>query len=307
MRKRVPLNSVRAFEAAARNASVSKAADELCVTPTAVSHQIRQLEDFLQVRLFVRRNNRIDLTPEARANLLRISQALDLIDTAMVELGGSQEDLRSQLSVAASTSVTSLWLMPKLNEYMAREPEVDFSVRSFLTRKEAETQDTDLKICNWRCEMDCQVEPLLEEETIPVASPALKARFGGDDRALLSQATLVHVDRAYDVQEGAEPDWPRYLGEFGIARPDVKHGPRFNQSGTAIDAAKAGVGIILGRSLLIEEARRRGELVAISEPYPVRSRYYLLSPWRTEGRTALQSFKDWLIETVRHNDHVHVV
>ncbi len=306
MRKRVPLNAVRAFEAAARNASVSKAADELCVTPTAVSHQIRQLEDFLQIRLFVRRNNRIELTAEAHANLARISHALDLIDAAMVALVGS-DDAGARLSVGASTSVTAFWLMPRLNEYLARRPEVDISVRSFLTRKEAEDQDTDLRICNWRSGTDCQVETLLEEEIVPVAAPALRARFGGDDRALLSRATLVHVDKADDAEGGPDPDWPRYLDGFGIARADTRRGPRFNQSGPAIDAARAGVGIILGRTLLIDEAMRRGELVPISEPYPVRSRYFLLSPWRTDGRAALQSFKDWLVETVRNNQRVHAV
>ena len=83
MRKRVPLNAIRAFEATARNGSVAKAADELCVTPTAVSHQIRLLEEFLETRLFVRKNSRIELTPESSATVADISNALDLINNGL--------------------------------------------------------------------------------------------------------------------------------------------------------------------------------------------------------------------------------
>lgn len=305
MRKRVPLNAIRAFEATARNASVAKAADELCVTPTAVSHQIRQLEDFLQVQLFHRKNSRIELTTDARVHVAAISQALDLINDAVLTLEKADEDVQRRMSVSASVSVTSLWLMPRLSDFVKLSPNVDLSVRTFLTRKEAEAQDSDLRICNWHSDLDCQIEPLMEEEIVPVCAPALAATFGGDTRDILAGAPLVHVDRAQDALDGTYPDWARYLTEYGVQRGDLSHGLRFNQAVTAIEAAEAGVGVILGRSLLIEQALARGTLVQVAESYPIRSPYYMLSAWRQDGKATIQTFKDWLVEKVRTNQLVH--
>lgn len=306
MRKRVPLNSIRAFEATARNSSVAKAADELCVTPTAVSHQIRLLEEFLQVQLFLRKSGRIELTQAARETLPRVTKALDLINDAILGLGEVERDERRRLSVAASTSVASLWLMPRIGEFVAKLPDTDLSIRTFVSPREAEEQHSDLRICNWQSALDCQIEPLLDEEITPVASPALIERFGGA-RAALAEAPLIHVDRPLDGPEGPYPVWPRFLSEFGVSRKDMAHGPRFNQASTAIEAATAGVGILLGRSLLLGQAMARDELARLTESYPIRSRYYLLSPWKSEGRASLLAFKDWLFDMVRKNHLIHAI
>ncbi|SLN57223.1 Glycine cleavage system transcriptional activator [Aquimixticola soesokkakensis] len=307
MRKRVPLNAIRAFEATARMSSVVKAADELCVTPTAVSHQIRLLEDFLQIQLFIRKNSRIELTTDARANVARITQALDLINEAVLCLEKSDEDVRRRLSVSASASVVSLWLMPRLSEFMKTAPEVDLNVRTFLSRKEAESQESDIRICNWQSQLDCQIEPLIEEEIIPVCAPEIAAQYGGNARDILANAPLVHVDRIQDGLDGTYPDWARYLTEYGVSRSDLSHGARFNQAGTAMEAADAGVGVILGRSLLIEKAIARGTLVPVAESYPIRSPYFMLSPWKTDGRETMQRFKDWIVGKVRTNELVHAI
>ncbi|MFV0244545.1 MAG: LysR substrate-binding domain-containing protein [Qingshengfaniella sp.] len=307
MRKRVPLNAIRAFEATARHCSVARAADELCVTPTAVSHQIRQLEEFLQVQLFLRKNARIELTTEARANVARISQALDLINTAILSLERTEQEATRRLAVSASVSVTSLWLMPRLNDFIKTAQSVDLSVHTFLTRQEAELQNSDIRICNWRSQLDCHIEPLMEEASVPVCSPALSARFGDDRHAILAKAPLVHVDRRRDGVNDTYPDWARYLMEYGVTRGDVSHGLRFDQAVTAIEAAEAGVGVILGRSLLIEQALARGSLVQVAEAYPIRSPYYMLSPWKSDSRAAMQRFKDWIVDKVPANAMVAVV
>jgi LysR family transcriptional regulator, glycine cleavage system transcriptional activator len=305
MRKRAPLNAIRAFEATARHGSVVKAADELCVTPTAVSHQIRMLEEFLQVQLFLRKNSRIELTQDARANVARITQALDLINDAVMSLTQLEEDVRRRLTVSASTSVASLWLMPRLGEFMVIEPDVDLNVRTFISRREAEEQESDFRILNWQSALDCQVEPLLEEEIVPVCAPELAARFGNDPKEILAHAPLVHVDRNQDGLEGTYPDWTRYLAEYGVSRGDISHGSRFNQASTGIDAARAGAGVILGRSLLTGQAIARGDLVKVAESYPIRSAYYLLSPWKPDSRETMQRFKDWILGKVRQNTLVH--
>ncbi|MEI4487780.1 LysR substrate-binding domain-containing protein [Frigidibacter sp. MR17.14] len=296
MRRRVPLNAIRAFEAAARNASVVKAADELCVTPTAVSHQIRILEEFLQVELFKRRNNRIVMTDEAAANIARLTRALDLIDEAVVAFADARPATRySTLSVATSASVASLWLVPKISHFLAIEPDVELDLSTFVSRAEAEARECDVRICNWKSDLDCRIEPLLEEEIFPVCAPALAARFGNDRREILSRAPLVHVDRRMTGFEPNQPDWQQYLGDCGMSRAQVMHGPRFNQASTAIDAARAGVGVILGRSLLVAQALASGDLVQVGEAHPRRSPYYLMTPHRPSNAPLLQSFRDWLL------------
>ena len=268
MRKRVPLNAIRAFEATARNGSVAKAADELCVTPTAVSHQIRLLEEFLDTKLFIRKNSRIELTPESSATVADITHALDLINEAVLALQPNAE-IRSKLSVSASASVASLWLMPRLSEFFSLAPDVDVAVRAFISRREGETNEADLRICNWRSNLDMQIEPLLEEEITPVATPELAARYDGNAREILAHAPLIHVDRTQDGLEGTYPD-----------------------------SARSGIGVILGRSILIERALERGELVPVAEPYPIRSPYYLLSPWKVGRDNVIERFKDWLFDKV---------
>lgn len=307
MRKRVPLNAIRAFEAVARNASVAKAAEELCVTPTAVSHQIRLLEDFLQVELFIRKNSRIYLTPESSSALSRISQALDLIEDSVRTLGSVEEKKHRRLTVGASTSFASFWLMPRLRKFIDTAPDVDLCLHTFISRKEAETQESDLRICNWQSQLDWQVEPLMEEENIPVCTPELARKYGNNPRDLLENAPLIHVDRSHLGFEGNYPDWSRYLDEYGIKRSDVMYGPRFNQAGTAIEAARAGVGLLLGRTLLIEQFIESGELVTAAECYPERSPYYLLSPWKSDQRQTMRQFRDWLLDTVAANRMVHAL
>lgn len=307
MRKRVPLNAIRAFEATARHGSVARAADELCVTPTAVSHHIRVLEDFLQANLFVRKNSRIELAPEARNSVTRISQALDLIEDAMSALGQIERADRQRISVMAGASVVALWLMPRLSDFLRTEPDVDINLRTFLSRKEAEQQEADIRICNWYSSLDCQIEPLVEEEIVPVCSPKFLAQFGNNTRDVLRHAPLIHVDPHRDGPDNIYPDWERYLAEYGVCRSDIGHGPRFNQSGSAIEAASAGIGVILGRSLLTERALATGQLVPVAECYPVRSPYFIVSSWKEESKEALQQFKDWLLSKVQKNEYLHAV
>ncbi|MFV0245843.1 MAG: LysR substrate-binding domain-containing protein [Qingshengfaniella sp.] len=296
MRKRVPLNAIRAFEAVARNVSVAKAANELCVTPTAVSHQIRLLEDFLQIDLFERRNSRIYPTAQATANVARVSQALDLIEEAMLSLTVTGQEEYRKLSVSAPASLASFWLVPRLGDFVAAEPDVDLSLRTYLNRRDAEAQNSDLKICPWLGdEAGYHAEPFTEEATTPVCAPDLAARFDGDTEMILRQAPLIHVDRAPQGYEGDYPDWARYIAEYGIARDDTTRGLRFNQSGQAVEAAVAGAGVLLGRSLLVDRALKDGRLVAVADSYPVRTPYYVLSPRTPTSRQTLGAFKDWLV------------
>ena len=204
---------------------------------------------------------------------------------------------RDRLAVGASASVASLWLMPRLQGFVRQSPEVDVSVTTFVERAAIESQNPDLWICNWHTDLDRRIEPLLEEEILPVCSPRLAAEFGPLSFESLRELPLIHVDRGKPEPNGQYPTWERYLREYGIDRRDVAKGARFNQGGPAIEAARAGFGALLGRSILMEEALARGELVQIGEAYPVRNKYYLVSGWRTESR-AVDKFRGWLFDQV---------
>ena len=307
MRRRVPLNAIRAFEATARHKSVAHAAQELCVTPTAVSHQIRLLEDFLQFKLFNRRNSRLELTPDSVACLAKITDALDLIDTALADLG-QPGHRRERFMVGASASFTALWLMPRLHSFMTGAPDIDISLKTFLNRASIESEQPDLQICNWETALDRRIEPLMDEEVIPVCAPALAAAYGGAySKDLLAQVPLIHFDRPVPAVNGQYPDWAHYLRAFGVHRKDITQGSRFNHNVAAIDAAKAGLGAFLGRSVLVERSLARGELVQIAEAFPIRSRYYLVMPWHPGSPRALNNFKDWLHQQVTESPRIQMV
>jgi len=306
MRRRVPLNAVRAFEAAARHQSLVRAADELCVTPTAISHQVRLLEEFLQFRLFLRKNSRLELTPDSRACLNKLTEALDLIDDALMALR-DRDEIQRRIMVAASASLVSFWLMPRIGGFMHLEPEIDVVISSFVKRTFLDVENTDISICNWQTTLDRRVEPLMEEEIIPVCAPSLAEHYGDLTADSLRYLPLIHVDRTNPTHNGTYPDWERYLREYGIRRNDTSKGARFNLAGTAIDAAKTGMGALLGRSILIESALERGELVRIGEPYPVRSPYFVVSDWQPSAPGAVNKFKDWLFSNAQATPGVHIV
>jgi LysR family transcriptional regulator, glycine cleavage system transcriptional activator len=305
MRRRVPLNAIRAFEAAARHRSVTQAANELHVTPTAVSHQIKFLENFLQSKLFIRRNSRLELTPDSEACLTKISDALDLIDNALVQLK-HPEERRERFIVGASASFTSLWLMPRIQSFMQGAPEIDITLKTFLHRAAIESEQPDLQICNWETSLDRKIEPLMDEEVIPVCSPELAAQHGGISPGLLEQLPLIHFERRIPAINGQYPDWAHYFREFGVHHDDLTQGPKFNHNVAAIDAARAGLGVLLARSVLVEGYIQRKELVQVGEAYPIRSRYYLVTPWQPEAPRALSRFKEWLYNQVATSKRVHV-
>ena len=299
MRKRVPLNAIRAFEAVARNKSVVNAGRELGVTSTAVSHQLRSLEEFLQVDLFERRGNRLLMTERATANVDQISRALDMIDSAVRNIGGTHLDDVSRLVIGSSPSFASFWLMPRLREFLDASPGVDLVFNTFLTRQEAETQVSDIRICNWESDTNDLVEPLLKEASVPVCSPELAARYDNDTQRLLREAPLIHVDRRQLGLDGDYPDWPKYLGEFGIDRADVMQGSSFNQAAIAIDAAKEAVGVLLGRSLLTAAYLKNGDLLEIAEAYPEPNTYYIRRERGAEQREVMDNFCAWLRQAAK--------
>jgi LysR family glycine cleavage system transcriptional activator len=285
------LNAVRAFEAAARHKSLARAADELCVTPTAISHQIRLLEEFVQIKLFLRRNGRLDLTPAARDCVAQLSTALDQIDLALSDM--VQPERKQRLVVGASPSVTSLWLLPRLQRFTDARPETDIMLNIVNDSAMQDAAKADIWIASTQTHLDMRVEPLMGEEIVPVCAPKLLA--GGSAALALRELPLIHDEKSAAWSNGPFPTWDRYLAEFGIRRADTRKGLRFTQSSLAVDAAVEGHGVLLGRSRLIAGALAERRLVQLAQPYPIRFQYFMVSPWHVKSPAAGR-FRDWLLD-----------
>lgn len=290
MRRRVPLNAVRAFEAAARYRNLVRAADELCVTSTAVSHQVRLLEDFLQIKLFDRRSGRLELTGAGRACLADLTDALDRIDSALANVRNTVN--RQRLTVGASASVTSLWLLPRMQRFVSTAPNIDVVFNAVNNVAALEAKHIDVAISNWAHSGDRHAELLMEEEIVPVCAASLLAS-GLSREDALRLLPLLHDDKRSPRINGPFPTWEAYFNESGIPRADTTKGLRFNQSGVAIEAAIEGYGLLLGRSRLIDPLLHDGRLVQVGPAYPILFPYYVVSSKQISS-AACDTFRGWL-------------
>jgi LysR family glycine cleavage system transcriptional activator len=293
MRTYIPLNALRAFECAARHLSFTRAAAELCVTPTAISHQIRSLEEFLETSLFERRGGKLVLTPATSGALQELSEGFNNLEAAFLAL--SRRGGRQKITVAASPSFAALWLMPKLHRFFARAPEIDVSISTVIAQGDFDEGPFDVSICISDDHPGRKVEYLMDERICPVASPALMAAAGLSAEAALSELPLIHDDKASDQF----PTWRRFFEATRTSTRDVSGGLRFNQSSLAIDAAIKGHGILLGRSRLIASALAERKLTLICDrAYPSPCGYYTVRQRGAESR-AVRSFLDWLAGEVQ--------
>ena len=293
MRTYLPLNALRAFESAARHLSFTRAAEELCVTPTAISHQVRALEDFLETALFDRKNGRLKLTPAAARALSDLSEGFNKLDSAISPLnrrGGPQ-----RIVVAASPSFASLWLLPKLQRFFEAAPGIDVSLSAVIARESFDEGGFDVSICSSEEHPHRKVDYLMDEQILPVCSPDLVRPDGG--RALVD-LPLIHDDKPNE----SVPTWRRYFEEMGVTLREPVGGLRFNQSSLAIEAAAKGHGVLLGRSRLIGAALADGRLMpATDQAYPIPSHYYTV---RQPGAVSkpVGTFMDWLAAEVASED-----
>lgn len=293
-RRQVPLNGLRAFEAAARHLSFAAAADELGVTPAAVSHQIRSLEDVLGEALFVRGPRAIELTPSGKACLPHLRQAFDQIDQAVhtaTNYGRSRT-----LFIRSSPCVGSKWLMPRLPRFQKEHPDIEVTVSASSDVYSLRPGEIDaiLRLRHGEFE-NVVVDRVLTEEVFPVCSPELVASGNLRTPNDLSRFTLLHDETLNSVE--TVPSWERWLEYVGASDVDSQRGHRFSMSTLVIDATLAGRGVSLGRSALVEEELAEGRLVRPFEiRYPARHDYCLIYPKESEGRDDVMAFRDWVLE-----------
>lgn len=288
-----PLNALRAFETAARHLSISLAARELNVTPAAISHQIRLLEEYIGLPLFIRNGRGLGLSDAGAAGLRDLREGFARLGAAMDAIDSLGE--AGVLSVSVAPSFASKWLLPRLGGFQQTHSEIDVHVSASMQVSDFVKDGVDIAIRYGAGRYnDVVVERLLTEGVIPVCSADYLERHGPfNSPSDLVEATLLHDDSPDN--DPSCPDWEMWLGAAGAKHINAGRGPRFNQSSFVIEAAALGRGVALAKAALAAEDLRRGRLVkAFPSAVKVDFAYYIVAPRAKLNLPKVSHFISWL-------------
>jgi LysR family glycine cleavage system transcriptional activator len=287
-----PLNALRAFEAAARHLSLSLAANELNVTPAAISHQVRLLEDHIGLPVFERNGRGLALTDAGAAGLPDLREAFARLSAAMDAIGSLGET--GTLSVSVAPSFAAKWLLPRLESFEREHPEIDVHVSVSMQLADFARDRIDVAIRYGAGGYpEVFFEKLLAETVMPVCSPdLLRGRVLRSPRDLLS-LNLLHDDSPDN--DPSCPNWEMWLRAAGVDDVEVDRGPRFNQASLVIESAILGRGVALAKSTLAAADIEAGRLVRpIEAERPVDFAYYFVAPRAKLNLPKVGYFRDWL-------------
>ena len=295
-RRLPPLNALRAFEAAARHLSFAKAADELHVTPAAVSHQIKALEAHLGTPLFRRLNKSVLLTDPAQILLPGVRDGFERLGQAVDKLAG--HDAANTLSVTVTPSFGARWLVPRLERFRARHPEiaVRFDASERLVDFARDPIDMGVRYGSGSYPGLASVL-LIHEEVFPVCSPRLlhgphPLRVPSD----LRHHVLIHTD--WDARDDTSPDWRMWLLAAGAPDVDPTGGLMFGETNLAMHAAIEGQGVVLSSNVLADNDIAAGRLVRLFDVGFKASGefgYYVVAPKAGFSTPKVAAFRDWLL------------
>ncbi|MEY8842856.1 LysR substrate-binding domain-containing protein [Cribrihabitans sp. XS_ASV171] len=282
-RKLPPFAAVRAFEATARHLSVKAAADELCLTPSAVSHQIKALEGFLDTRLFERSGNRIALTLTGESYAGKLTSLLDGIQEETEAARRSRPVLR----VLSTPGFAARWLVPRLSGF-ANAADIRLRVSNGAPSLDFATNDADVVI-QWsdRPMPGLLVEPLMDSARYPVISPALKLREGVERPEDLLRLTLF-----YDETDDAWPEWFAAAGLPGVSLPPGPTYPNCELSTTMVEQHQ---GVSLAYDAVVRGTLASGRLERLFDiPTEAMSIYAVACPETRAGEPEIAAFRAWL-------------
>ena len=293
------LNGLRAFEAAARHLSFTKAAEELSVTQTAISHQIKRLEEELGLKLFVRQNRSLALTAEARDYLPGIRAAFQDLRLATERL--TRRDNANMLTVSTLTSFAAKWLMPRLSKFQQLHPDIDVRVTTSTELADFTRDGVDVGIRYGHGKWPgLRSDWLMTEEMFPVCSPALLK----GEHPIRTPDDLKHHTLLYTGND-TEDDWRQWLTAAGVTTAILQQPSlTFDMIFMTVQAAIDGLGVAIGRSAFVEGDLAAGRLVAPFEvKLPVDVGFYLVCPEGTADAPKIVAFRDWLIAAAKRDKH----
>jgi DNA-binding transcriptional LysR family regulator len=281
---------MRLFEAAGRLLSFKLAAAELHVTPSALSHGIQTLEDWLGLALFTRGNRSLSLTEAGAAYLPQVRMALDLLAQASSGLPGQAVSTRLAISVAPSFGLH--WLMPHLPRFQAAHPEIEIVIDTQHHAVEFPREGIDLAIRMGRGDWPgLTAIHLVQEQLVPVCAPALARNLR--QPADLVAATLLQVA---DVGE----DWASWFALAGLNPVQTTRSLTFDTIHMALEAAAQGLGVAMGRLPLAADDLAAGRLASLfGPPRPCATGYWLVAPPETQRRPAVKAFRHWIETELR--------
>jgi LysR family transcriptional regulator, glycine cleavage system transcriptional activator len=290
-----PLNALRAFETAARHESFVKAADELAVTPAAVSQQIRQLEQILECELFRRLPRGLVLTDCGRSALPELQKGFAHLARAVADVKGGS--LHGPLRVTVTPSFAARWLVPRLGSFITAYPDVDVEIRAEIRNVDFTKEEVDIGIRYGKGRYPgLEVHHLLMEEVFPVCAPSIL----NSPKPLRRLEDLRHHTLLHDSQlSGEEPSlhWRQWLRDAGLLDVDADRGPGFSDAVMLVEAAVRGMGIALGRTALVSDELASGKLI---RPFPVARpaefSYWVVAPEGRSRNPRVRAFIDWLEE-----------
>ena len=301
----LPFSALRVFECAARHMSFKRAAEELYVTPAAVSQQIKTLEEQLGIKLFNRQNRGLSLTDEAAIALPALTRGFESIVDSIHLMRNTSDN--NSLTVWMAPAFASKWLLPRLPRFTEAHPEIDLNISASLDLIDANTSLNTIPAENFhRDNVDiairfgkgdypgCRVDRLFTVSAIPLCSPALlKGKHPLRQPRDLCHHTLLHDATRYE----GRPDWETWLAAVGVDNVDAKHGIRFNHVDLALTAAADGQGVVLSMEALASDDIAAGRLVVpfdISLPFD--RAYYIITLEDYADHPRIAAFRDWIIE-----------
>lgn len=293
MRRLPPMNALRVFEAAARNESFAAAAEELFLTASAVSHQIKSLETYLGLSLFRRDKRKVELTAAGSQYLQSVRGALDEIEAATYRLTANPE--RDTVTISVAPNFLIRWLMPRMTRFQALYPDVELQISASSGLIDFNKQNTDMAVYfghgDWH---DIEVHFLRNVWLVPVCSPELlKGRHPLNEPADLRHHTLIHVSkRAYE--------WPEWLQLAGVEYKGFSRGLQLSSSQLATGAAQESLGVALADSTLTSREIEQGKLIM---PFDIKldthKSFYLVYQKQRPLSYGMKVFKDWMISEMQ--------
>ena len=287
-RRLPPLNALKAFEAAARHESFTRAAGELGVTQGAVSHQVKALEAELGLKLFIREPRRLVITEAGRDYLVVVRDALDRIAAGTDRL--LQRQSAGILTVSTSPNFASKWLVHRLGRFAEAHPAIDLRVSATLHHVDFAREDVDVAVRHGDgTAPGLDITRLYAEELFPVCGPELlRGRHALRRPDDLAHHTLLHLDH--------RQDWSKWLDAAGVEGADQSRGPVFNQASMVIDAAVDGQGVALARTGLAAQDLIHGRLMRpFALALAVSYAYWIVCPKATAALPKIVTFRNWLL------------